>query len=104
MKLLERLEINKGAQSRYHGGKPEKNLFAAILATAIHDLKIESAREKSISWLLGEGATVSFSDCCEVLDLDPEAVLLAIREVGLLSSPILRTSHLVPQESPSLSQ
>lgn len=88
MRLLDSLEINKGAQSRYHGGKPEKNLFAAILQTAIHDLRIESAREKSISWLMGEGAIVTFDGCCEVLDLDPEAVLLALREEGLLSSPL----------------
>ena len=94
----ERMRAKAGAEAATRF-LPEHALFAAVLASAIDDLR--GTEERDVSWLPSDPATVarqwiggaparvSFSECCQALSLDPDAVRRAVlsdnaREVAQL--------------------
>lgn len=74
---------------------PHRNLYAAILARAILDLREnqeEYVKRGAIGYFRstrsGKGRYISFYDCCDALDLNPKDILTALDncDVSILRS------------------
>lgn len=79
-------------ESEYCFAQPEKNLLAAVMATAVHDLRrgkvvdfCQKHRKLALDWFKDIlDAPITFKMCCEALGLSRNDVLIALREEGLL--------------------
>jgi hypothetical protein len=59
---------------------PERDLVAAVLITAINDLSVpqQIERRRAIEFFYSDkmgGELLTFLDCCEILDLNPDVLL-----------------------------
>lgn len=74
--------------------KPERNLYAAVMNRAINDLHRSVDSKDQVLWVDGyrarewfledKSSAITFKDCCSVLELNRDSVLLALRAKGLL--------------------
>lgn len=78
---------------------PNRNLCAAVLMRAIEDLlpnkseKIQNnAKAFFLSRKLGKNKYLSFSDCCQSLDLNPDEIERAIAKHPIKFNGFLRQS------------
>lgn len=67
-----------------------RNLYAAVMGRAIHDLEVCKGgdSQSALDWFNGGDAPIPFRDCCAVLNLDEDSVLLALQRKGLIQSEI----------------
>lgn len=78
--------VDESVESDVCESKRIRNLYAAVMGRAIHDLEVSKGgdSQSALDWFLGREAPIPFRDCCAVLELDEESVLLALRGRGLL--------------------
>jgi len=83
---------------------PERRLVAAVVFQAIADLICPHPehRKQASAWIRYKnigGPRLTFNQCCQALDMDPDAVIKALKERGFFKEETVKSKLTLFRES-----